>query len=440
VDIYTLVIWSTAIILFLLFAIPFIKNKKEIEHRTQEAELEALKYGLKEPASLHPVVDPDACIGSGSCIAACPEEDVLGLRNGQAVPVAPARCVGHGLCERSCPVNAIQLVFGTEKRGVDIPMIKGNFETNIPGIYIIGELGGMGLIRNAFTQAKECIDYIIKERHSKPESTLDAVIVGCGPAGLSATIHSKQHKLKTVTLEQGDIGGSIRTYPRKKIVMTKPLEIPGYGRIHKHEIQKEELMETWHNIIDQLDLNIKTGQRVEHIEKLEPRLFKVITNTDEFITQRVLLAIGRRGSPRKLGIEGEDLPNVAYSLRDPEQFQNNNITVVGGGNSAVEAALSLAEQPSNTVRISYRKEKFFRIKPQNYDRIEKAVDEGKIKVIYNSNVLKNDEHQILVEEKGKDAYSLPNDFLFIFIGGTLPMNLLGELGVQIDTKFGAPSN
>lgn len=437
-DIYSIIIWSTAIVLFLLFAIPFMRSKKKIEQRTKEAELEALKYGLKEPVSLHPVVDPNACIGSGSCIAACPEEDVLGLRNGQAVPVAPARCVGHGLCERSCPVEAIQLVFGTEKRGVDIPRIQGNFETNIPGIYIIGELGGMGLIRNAFMQAKECIGYITKEKHKQQESVLDAVIIGCGPAGLSATIHCKEQGLNAVTLEQEDIGGSIRSYPRKKVVMTQPLDIPGYGKIHKHEIQKEELMETWFNVIDQLELDIRTDQQVTHIYKLEERLFKVVTNTDEFITQRVLLAIGRRGTPRKLGIEGENLPNVAYSLRDPDQFKNNKITVVGGGDSAVEAALSLAEQSSNIVRISYRKEQFFRIKPQNHDRIEAAINDGRINIIYNSEVVKNTTDQVFIKEEGKTPYALPNDFLFIFIGGTLPMKLLEELDVQIDTKFGAP--
>ncbi|MGD8427594.1 MAG: NAD(P)-binding domain-containing protein [Balneolaceae bacterium] len=437
-DSYTIIIWATAVILFLIFAIPFLRNKRELEERTQEAEVEALKYGLKEPVSLHPVVDPNACIGSGSCIAACPEEDVLGLRNGQAVTVAPARCVGHGLCERSCPVNAIQLVFGSEKRGVDIPRIKGNFETNIPGIYIIGELGGMGLIRNAFVQAEECVGYIVKERHKQLDSVLDAVVVGCGPAGLSATIYFNRHNLKTVTLERENIGGSIRSYPRKKVVMTQPLSIPGYGKIHKHEIRKEELMETWFDVIDQLGLDIKTGQQVEHIQKLDERLFKVITNTNEFITQRVLLAIGRRGTPRKLGIEGENLPNVAYSLRDTEQFQHNTITVVGGGDSAVEAALSLADQSSNTVRISYRKEQLFRIKPQNRDRIDKAIKKGKVEIIYNSQVVKNEENRIFIKEKRKFTYPLANDFLFIFIGGTLPMKLLKELNVQIDTKFGAP--
>lgn len=411
-----------------------------MEQQTREAELEALKYGLKEPVTIHPVVNPDICIGSGNCIEVCPEKDVLGLRNGQAVTVAPARCVGHGLCERSCPVNAIQLVFGSEKRGVDIPRIKGNFETNVPGVYIIGELGGMGLIRNAFLQAEECIGYISQEPHQSRDGVLDAAIVGCGPAGLSATIHCAEENLNTITLEQEDIGGSILSYPRKKVVMTQALEVPEYGKVHKGEIQKEELLSTWKDIIRELDLEVKTGERVENIEQLEPRLFKVRTNKDAYITQRVLLAIGRRGSPRKLGIEGEELPNVAYSLREPEEYQQAKIMVVGGGDSAVEAALSLADQSGNTVRISYRKEQFFRIKPKNYDLIDEAVREGQIEVIYNSEVVTNEQHQVTLRQEGRDNFTLPNDYLFVFIGGTLPMALLKELGVQIDTKFGAPRN
>jgi len=411
-----------------------------MEEHTREAELEALKYGLKEPVTMHPVVDPEVCIGSGSCIEACPEQDVLGLRNGQAVTVAPARCVGHGLCERSCPVNAIQLVFGSEKRGVDIPRIKGNFETNVPGVYIVGELGGMGLIRNAFLQAEECIGYIEKEKHLSKEGVLDIVIVGCGPAGLSASIHCAQQQLKSVTLEQEEIGGSILSYPRNKVVMTQALNVPGYGKIHKREIQKEELLETWQNIIQQLELDIKTGHRVTNIEQLEKHLFKVESNKGKFLTQRVLLAIGRRGSPRKLGIAGEELPNVAYSLREPEEFIDSEITVVGGGDSAIEAALSLAEQSGNRVRISYRKDRFFRIKPKNQDRIEKAVESGSIEVIFNSNVTENRPDRVQITEDGKPAYWLSNDYLFVFIGGTLPMKLLKELGVEIDTKFGAPKN
>lgn len=438
IDMDVALIWALAIFLFLLFAIPFFRRKKNIEKRTEEAELEALKYGLKEPATLHPVVDPTICIGSGNCVAICPEEDVLGLRSGQAVTVAPARCVGHGLCERSCPVDAIQLVFGSEKRGVDIPYIQGNFETNVPGVYIIGELGGMGLIRNAFTQAEECISYIADEKLKPRESALDVLIVGCGPAGLSATIHCAQQKLNTVTLEQGEIGGSIRSYPRKKLVMTKALKIPGFGKIHTGEVRKEELIETWVKIRDSMQLDIKTGERVLNVEEIEPHLFKVETNDAEYITQRVVLAIGRRGSPRKLGIEGEELENVAYSLREPDQYQNATITVVGGGDSAVEAALALAGEPGNTVRISYRKERFFRIKPANQQRIQQAIEESRLTAIFNSEVVKNEPEKIHIQKEDDEIEILPNNQLFIFIGGTLPMALLKDLGVKIDTKFGTP--
>lgn len=434
----TVLIWGIAVALFLVFATPFMLKKRKLEKKTERAELEALKYGLKEPVSLQPVVDPDICIGSGSCVAACPEQDVLGLRNGQAVTVSPARCVGHGLCERSCPVDAIQLVFGSEKRGVDIPRIQENFETNVDGIYIIGELGGMGLIRNAFMQGKQCIDYILKEKGKTPGDMLDAVIVGCGPAGLAATIYSKLNNLNTVTLEQEDIGGTVRNYPRKKVVMTSSIPIPGYGKIHQREIMKEELIRLWEDIIKELQLDIRTRQQVKNIEKMGKEAFLVQTDDHEYRARRVILAIGRRGTPHKLGIEGEDRPNVAYSLREPDQFRHMKITVVGGGDSAVEAALALSEEPGNRVRISYRRSSFFRIKPHNLERLEEAADSKSLEVLYETEVCRNEEDRIILEDKTGKRIELENDYLFIFAGGTLPMKLLEEVGVKIDTKFGQP--
>lgn len=434
----TLFIWAVAIVLFLVFAIPFIWKKRNLEVQTDRAELEALRYGLKEPVSLQPVVNPDICIGSGSCVAACPEEDVLGLRNGQAVTVSPARCVGHGLCERSCPVNAIQLVFGSEKRGVDIPRIRENFETNVSGIFIIGELGGMGLIRNAFMQGQQCIEYITREKKPARQDLLDAVIVGCGPAGLSATIHASLHNMNTVTLEQEDIGGSVRNYPRRKVVMTHPITIPGYGKIHRNEILKEELITLWEDIVKSLGLHVQTNQQVENIEQLAGNAFRVKTADQDYLSRRVILAIGRRGTPRKLGIEGEELPNVAYSLREPDQFRHMNITVVGGGDSAIEAALALSREPGNRVRISYRREAFFRIKSANMSRLEEAAANGSIEVLYNTEVVKNAEHEITIANNTGPVMVFENDYLFIFAGGTLPMELLKKVGVMIDTKFGEP--
>jgi len=435
-DLDTLIIWSIGLVLIIVFMLPFYLKKRKMEAQAEVAEVEALKYGLKEPASLHPIVSPSLCIGTGNCIEICPEHDVLGLISGQARPVSPSRCIGHGLCERSCPVEAIQLVFGTEKRGVDIPRIQENFETNVPGIYIIGELGGMGLIRNAFEQGRQCIAGIVKERHSVPADALDVLIVGCGPAGLSASLNSLHHNLRFVTLEKEDVGGTVRYYPRKKLVMTAPFTIPGYGKLNVREVQKEDLIDLWDDIIEKTGLKVQTGQTVTEVQPTDDGCFLVVSDKGTYKTKRVVLAIGRRGVPRKLNIPGENLPKVAYALREPEAYQGDRIVVVGGGDSAVEAALALAEQPGNEVKISYRRDGFSRIKPGNLERVEQALRVGTLEALWSTNLLEiGPEH--IIYKNGREA-SLPNNYVFIFAGGELPTRFLKQCGIKIDTKFGTP--
>lgn len=435
-----LIIWIVAIVLFSMFAIPFVRKKKDMENHTEEADLFALQYGLKEPTTLHPIVNPDECIGSGRCVEICPEQDVLGLRNGQAIAVSPANCIGHGLCERSCPVEAIQLVFGSERRGVDIPRIKANFETNVDGIYIIGELGGMGLIRNAFEQGHQCIEAIAQEHKKASNGVYDLLIVGCGPAGLAASIYSKHYGLRFATFEREALGGTVSTYPRKKLVMTAPIDIPGYKKLTHKEIFKEELISIWEDVVDKLSLNedIHTGAIVHDVIRNEDQTFTVSTSVGDYKTLRVVLAIGRRGIPKKLNIPGEQLPNVAYSLREPDQFENDKITVVGGGDSAVEAALALAEQPGNKVSISYRRDVFSRIKPGNRERIQAAEAAKKVEVLWSTNVAQNDSDKITLKKDDGSEFTLPNDYLFIFAGGELPTPFLKQMGIEIDTKFGEP--
>ncbi|MCB0719323.1 MAG: NAD(P)-binding domain-containing protein [Bacteroidetes bacterium] len=416
--------------------IPFIRHKRSLERRTANAEIVAEKYGLKEPASLHPVIDPGICIGTGSCLAdVCPEHDVLGLSSGVATVVSPARCIGHGLCERACPVGAIKLVFGTESRGVDIPRIDSNFETNVPGMFIVGELGGMGLIRNAFEQGRQCIEWIARHKVSAPPGVLDVLIVGCGPAGLSASINCIHHGLKFKTIEREEIGGTVRTYPRKKLVMTAPLKIPGYGKLAVREIQKEDLVSIWDGIIEKTGLEVQTNEVVNAVGRRPDGTFEVITNKGEYLAKRVVLAIGRRGVPRKLGIEGETLEKVAYSLREPEAYQGDRIVVVGGGDSAVEAAIALADQPGNKVSLSYRKDRFSRIKQGNHIRIHEAIEKKKVSFLPNSTLTAIHQEQVAVDFSG-DVKSMPNDYVFIFAGGVLPTPFLESCGIAIDTKFG----
>jgi thioredoxin reductase (NADPH) len=438
----TLLVWGIGIGLSLLAVAPFLLHQRAKERKTIEAEERARAHGLDEPASLHPVVDAERCIGTGSCLAACPEQDILGLRSGQAVAVSPANCIGHGLCERSCPVEAIQLVFGTEKRGVDIPRVRADFQTNVPGIYVVGELGGMGLIRNAFEQGSQCVEGIARGRNGRREDLLDVVIVGCGPAGLSAALTAQARGLRMAVLEREEVGGTVRHYPRKKLVMTEPLKIPGVGKVGAKEILKEDLIGIWEGAVEEAGLEVETGVTVKGVERLPDGGFRVVSDAGEHFTQRVILAIGRRGVPRKLGIPGEDLPNVAYSLREPEAYQGDRVLVVGGGDSAVEAALALSEQPGNEVRISYRRDRFSRIKPKNRDRILSAEERGQVALLWSTEVVENRKGAALLlpasPQVEEDPMALPNDHLFVFAGGELPTPFLERCGIQIDTKFGEP--
>ena len=397
----------------------------------------AKEYGLYEPVHIHPYVDPATCIGSGACVKACPEKDILGLVNGRASLIHASRCIGHGACADACPVGAIKLVFGTETRGVDIPHVTPDFETNIKGIFIVGELGGMGLIKNAVTQGREVIEYISCLFHSaerKNSDIYDVIIVGAGPAGLSASLAAVKHKLSFITVEQNDIGGTVFQYPRHKIVMTSPMELPMYGKIKVRETTKEALLELWMEVIRNAGLQIRTGEKMLDVKK-EDEGFKVFTAKGEHLTKSIVLAIGRRGTPRKLGVPGETLPKVSYRLLEPEQHQNQNIVVVGGGDSAIEAAIALAGQPQNNVVLSYRGEAFSRIKPMNKQRLDDRVARKAITIMFTSNIKEIGEKYIKISTS-EDIVEMQNDYVYIFAGGELPNEFLNKIGVQIEKRFG----
>ncbi|MBK6619813.1 MAG: NAD(P)-binding domain-containing protein [Saprospirales bacterium] len=424
------------VLLACLAVIVIYLRKLKKASRVVESKIEKAKQeGLFEPVSLHPVIDVNTCIKSGACVAACPEQDILGIVNGKATLINASHCVGHGACFHSCPVEAISLVIGTEKRGVDLPHINENFETNIPGIFIAGELGGMGLIKNSVEQGQAAVEHIIKAGIRNDPSVLDLVIVGAGPAGISASLTAKKHKLKFVTLEQDTLGGTVFTFPRSKIVMTAPMDLPLYGKVKLFNTSKSELLDLWNTVLSRNDIEIREHMKVENI-RLENGHFKVTTLTgEEFKTKYVLLAIGRRGSPRKLNIPGETLEKVAYRLLEPENINGKNVVVVGGGDSAIEAALSLSEQ--NRVVISYRQENFSRLKPKNRENLQAAVEKGLVDIKYKTNLVKIEPDQtVLSHEEGGSHFTLKNDLVYIFAGGELPTGFLEKAGIQISKRFG----
>ena len=431
---------ETAIYIFvalLAVGVPVIYVLRERKQSKRAAGIleKAIERGLDQPVSLHPYIDPLKCMGSGACVKACPEHDVLALIDGKGVLVNPSRCIGHGQCQAACPVDAITLVFGTEKRGVDIPHIKGTYETNVDGVYIAGELGGMGLIRNAVSQGKQAAANIAKSLAAeKREETLDLVIVGAGPAGIAAALQAKKDSLKFVIIDQDDLGGTVLTYPRRKLVMTQPMELPLYGKVKAREIQKESLMEIFTDVFEKTGVKVNANEKVNEISR-DDNGFKIVTSLAEYRSRRVLLTIGRRGSPRKLGVPGEKYEKVAYRLLEPEKYHDMHVLVVGGGDSAVEAACALAEQPGNTVHLSYRGEGLFRIKEGNRERIDKAMSKGAVNAFFNSNVTLIEPDKVTMEQNGHELI-LPNEQIFVFIGGELPTEFLKKIGIEFSRKFG----
>ncbi|MDE2417200.1 MAG: NAD(P)-binding domain-containing protein [Burkholderiales bacterium] len=410
----------------------YMRRQSKI-HKTHKAELqESIQSGLAEPPSLHPVVDPLRCIGSGSCATVCPE-NALGIVNGKAVLKNAAHCIGHGACMAACPFDAIKLVFGTEKRGIDIPNISQNFETNVPGIFIAGELGGMGLIRKAAEQGRQAIAAI--RNRSEGKGDYDVVIVGCGPAGLSAGLSSIHHKLKYKLIEQEDsLGGAVYHYPRQKIAMTAPVVLDLIGTVKFGEVQKEKLLEFWQGVVKKTGLQIGFRERMEAVERSESG-FVVRTNKGEYSARTVLLTMGRRGTPRKLDVPGEESAKVVYRLIDPEQYKGQAALVVGGGDSALEAAIALAEQPDTPVILSYRSSAFSRVKQKNRTLLEQAEKAGRIRVMFNSTVVEIYDREVEIEQDGhKERFS--NDVVLVCAGGLLPTPLLQKIGIEFATKFG----
>jgi thioredoxin reductase (NADPH) len=377
------------------------------------------------------------CVGCGTCVAACPEAGALTMRGKLAV-VDDARCTGHGECVAACPLGAILVTTGAAVNRVTVPLVDANFETNIPGLYIVGELGGRGLIKNAINEGRMAVDHVLLSLppgvHRADESTgaVDLVIVGSGPAGLSAGIEAHQAGLRYVLLEQGSLSDSVRKYPRHKLLLAEPIQMPLYGKLWVADTSKEALLRAWESIVSSTGLQVRTGERVQEVLR-EGALFRIHTDAGSHLSRRVVLAMGRRGSPRKLGVPGEELAKVFYDIVEMEQFAGRRVLVVGGGDSAVESAVGLANQAGTTVSLSYRSEAFARIKPRNQEKLDRVVAAGRVQLLLGTQVREVRSDVVVLEGKEGTAL-LPNDDVVIRIGGDAPYPFLERIGVRLVQK------
>lgn len=383
-----------------------------------------------------PLINASLCVGCGTCVHECPETGTLEMFGGKAILAHPERCTGHAKCAEVCPTNAIVLAFGGKLQTLRVPLVKENFETNVPGVFIVGELAGMGLIKTAINEGKLVIDHL-KRRTAQPAVTAgpdayDVAIIGAGPAGLSASLAAHQHGLRYLTLEQGEIAATIRQYPRQKFLMAEPIDLPLYGSLYVADGTKEALLSVWETIVNNTGVCVRTNERAEQIRR-DGDFFTVATPRDTYHARYVVLSMGKRGTPRKLGVPGEELAKVAYRLIEAETYQKQSVLVVGGGDSALEAALALSRSGTNQVTLSYRGDAFQRARERNQQSLGAAEREGRISVRRKSRVLEIGTHSATLDCDGVRE-EIANNYTFILIGGESPEEFLRRTGVEIVEK------
>lgn len=408
--------------------------------------------GQSKSGKPRPVINATLCIGCGSCVDACPEAGTLALAGGKAILANPELCVGHAKCIDVCPTSAITLAFGNVLQTLRVPLVRENFETNVEGVYIVGELSGMGLIKTSINEGRLAVDGIRKRLQAdgawqppqvdseggrlngdaSRDEVFDVVIIGAGPAGLSASLTAHQHGLHYLALEQGEIAATIRNYPRHKFLMAEPIEMPLYGNLYIGDGTKEALLHVWEAIIANTGVRVRTNTRVESVVR-ENGAFRVHTTAGSFQGRHVILALGKRGTPRRLGVSGEQLSKVAYGLIEAESYQDRDILVVGGGDSAIEASLALSKASRNRVTLAYRGGSFDRARERNLKSLLDAEGSGRLTILRNCTVQEIQEDSVVLEQAGA-TIGLPNHYVFILIGGEPPEMFLRKTGIEIVEK------
>lgn len=318
------------------------------------------------------------------------------------------------------------------------PFLKKHNESNIPGLYIIGDLAGAPVIKYAMAQGFEVIEYIASLSNSiggSDTDLYDVLIIGGGAAGLNAALQAKERGMRYILLEKEQVANTIENFPEGKFVYAEPDTQPPKGKLWLDGALKEDLINRWHQIVKENGVNIRTMEAVQKCEKKDG-VFHVTTPKATYRSKRVVLATGQRGNPRKLKAKGEDRHNVYHRLYSPRKYKNENIIVAGGGNSAIEAAITLSEQ--NKVYLSYRGSEFSRIFKDNERKLNEAIAAKKIEPLLNSNISEFGEREATLKiNRGADdeTRQIPYDHAFVLVGADVPREFLKSLGLKMENEW-----
>lgn len=319
------------------------------------------------------------------------------------------------------------------------PALRRGNESNIKGMFVIGDLAGAPVIKLAMAQGVEVVDYIseLPDMRDAGQGTdadpYDVIIVGAGAAGLNAALAAAERGWRYLVLEKSKIANTIENFPEGKWVYAEPDSKPAKGKLWLDGATKEDLIARWHQIIHDNDLAVHTEEAMTSATKESDGTFTVKTEQGEYRTRKIIIASGQRGNPRYLKVPGEEQERVYHRLYAPRKYKNEKIIVVGGGNSAIEAALTLSEQ--NDVTISYRKDEFSRLFKDNREQMDAAIEEGRITTIFNSNVTDFGDGVATVSVDDEGEQQLEFDHAFVLIGAEVPVKFLKSLGLRLENEW-----
>lgn len=420
---------------FVLWEIKKKRRSKELINqiipvsKLTERDIDKIKSCHPTGKKLYPAINKSLCVGCGTCVLACKNKKTLYVIDGKSTLVNPLTCDCCGECEKACPMGANQLIEYGKKMKVQMPDTDENFETNIKGIYIIGSLAGAGLIKEAINQGRLVLNHIMKDVF--PDKVPQVLIIGSGPAGLSALLSCQKFGLPATCLEKEETANTIKNFPKKKVVMAEPVEMPLYGPLWIGHTTKEKLLAVWSKILRATKAPVTTGARLEKIEKNGDR-FIVSASGREYVCDKIVLALGTRGEPRKLNVPGETQQKVFYALLDANEFAGSNVAIVGAGDSALESALALLNVGCR-ITLVVRRDGFPRAKDSNREKITAAIEQKRVQAFFNSTIMEIKPKSLVISTPQKNL-EIENDFVFVLVGGELPFRLLEKIGIRIVEK------